>query len=70
MARADLLIRLVQSGIQGDKACFKNIVKAIIVEERTKQHKVLAERLEELLSAAPMERSVTNAGSTSGHPVP
>lgn len=45
MARADLLLRLVQSGVQGDKASFRKIVEAIIAEERTKQHKVLAENL-------------------------
>ena len=53
MARADLLIRLVQSSIRGDKAGFRKVVEAIIAEERTKQHKVLAEKLEELLNAAP-----------------
>ena len=41
MARADLLIRLVQSGIRGDKATFGKVVEAITAEERTKQHKVL-----------------------------
>ena len=62
MARADLLIRLVQSGIRGDKASFRKVVEAIIAEERTKQHKVLAEKLEEMLNAAPVERPVTNGG--------
>ena len=62
MARADLLIRLVQSGIRGDKASFRKVVEAIIAEERTKQHKVLAEKLEEFLNAAPVERPVTNGG--------
>lgn len=60
MARADLLIRLVQSGIRGDKVTFKKIVEAIIAEERSKQHKMLAEKLEEVLNAAPVERSITN----------
>ena len=50
MARADLLIKLVQSGFKGDKEIFKKAVEAIIAEERTKQHKVLAEKLEEMLS--------------------
>ena len=62
MARADLLIRLVQSGIRGDKVSFRKVVEAIIAEERTKQHKVLANQLEELLTVVPVERSVTNAG--------
>lgn len=62
MARTDLLILLVQSGIRGDKAGFRKVVEAIVAEERTKQHKVLAEKLEKLLNAAPLERPVTNGG--------
>ena len=62
MARADLLLRLVQSGVQGDKASFRKIVEAIIAEERTKQHKVLAEKLEEFLNATTAERPITNGG--------
>ncbi|VFT44116.1 AAA ATPase central domain-containing protein [Pseudomonas aeruginosa] len=50
MARADLLVSLVQSGMRGDKAKFRKITEAIIVEERSKQHKVLADRLESALS--------------------
>jgi len=60
MARADLLVRLVQSGTRGDKATFRKIVEAIIAEERSKQHKVLAEKLEEVLSSAPIDRTVSN----------
>lgn len=60
MARADLLIRLVQSGARGDKVTFRKVVEAIVAEERSKQHKVLAERLEEALNSAPPNRTVTN----------
>lgn len=60
MARADLLVRLVQSEIRGDKATFRKIVEAIIAEERSKQHKVLAEKLEEVLNTAPIDRPVTS----------
>lgn len=63
MARADLLIRLVQSGIRGDKVSFRKVVEAIIAEERTKQHKVLAEQLEEILAVMPVEHSYTNVGA-------
>ncbi|MDR3204418.1 MAG: hypothetical protein LBV23_06705 [Deltaproteobacteria bacterium] len=63
MARADLLIRLVQTGVRGDKANFRKVVEAIITNERSKQHKVLAERLNELLNSAPAERPVTNGES-------
>lgn len=60
MARADLLLRLVQTGIRGDKVSFRKVVEAIIAEERTKQHSVLAAQLEEALNAAPFERPLTN----------
>lgn len=60
MARADLLIRLVQSGIRGDKAVFRKVVEAIIAEERAKQHIVLAERLTESLNISPVDRPVSN----------
>nr|VFK23737.1 MAG: Predicted ATPase, AAA+ superfamily [Candidatus Kentron sp. LFY] len=63
MARADLLIRLVQSGTRGDRAAFRKVVEAIIAEERSKQHKVLAERLEKMLNTAPVERPATNGGA-------
>ncbi len=63
MARADLLISLVQSGIRSDKTSFRKVVEAIIAEERAKQHKVLAERLHKLLNDSSVDHSVTN-GST------
>ncbi len=60
MARADLLIRLIQSGIQGDNVTFRKVVEAIIAEERAKQHNVLAKQLEEILNTAPVNRPTTN----------
>lgn len=60
MARADLLVSLTQSGIKGDMTTFKKVVEAIIAEERGKQHKVLADKLERALNAAPIDHSVTN----------
>lgn len=49
MARADLLIKLVKAGSDGDKLLFKQTVEALIAEERAKQHHVLAARLAESL---------------------
>jgi AAA+ superfamily predicted ATPase len=63
MARADLLIRLVQSGIRGDKANFRKVVEAIIAEERTKQHKVLADNLADILNSTPPEKPFTNGSA-------
>ncbi|MDM8515660.1 ATP-binding protein [Desulfobacterales bacterium HSG16] len=67
MARADLIVRLVQSGMRSDKATFRKVVEAIIAEERSKQHKVLAAKLEELLNTAPVERPDAKGGYMLDH---
>lgn len=45
MARADLLIKLIRAGSQGDQASFRRAVEALIAEERAKHHFILADRL-------------------------
>lgn len=45
MARADLLLDLVRGGAQGDQTLFRKALEAIVTEERTKQHHILADRL-------------------------
>lgn len=45
MARSDLLISLVKAGASGDQRLMTATVEAIIAEERSKQHTVLADRL-------------------------
>ncbi len=45
MARADLLLDLVRSGARGDQPLFRKALEALIAEERTKQHHILADRL-------------------------
>ena len=47
MPRADLLLQLVESGSKGDKPLFRKTVEAIVSEERAKNHKILADKLEE-----------------------
>jgi SpoVK/Ycf46/Vps4 family AAA+-type ATPase len=49
MARSDLLLSLVKSGIEGDQHLFRKTVEAISAEEKVKQHYALAERLDNLL---------------------
>ena len=61
MPRADLLIRLVQSGIRNDKVTFRKIVESIIAEERAIRHNVLADRLSGLISVAPYEQPSPNS---------
>jgi len=45
MARADLLLDLVRAGARGEQALFRKALEALIVEERAKQHHILADRL-------------------------
>ena len=49
MARANLLLKLVQAGSTGDKALFLKVVESLIAEEKSKQHHVVADQLEEIL---------------------
>jgi Predicted ATPase (AAA+ superfamily) len=51
MARADLLVSLVQAARQGDQVLLERTVEALIAEERANQHNVLADRLEQHLRA-------------------
>lgn len=46
MARADLILDLIKNSLSGNKYQFKKVVEAIIAEERTKQHTILAEKLQ------------------------
>ena len=45
MARADLLIDIVRAGAEGNQELFRRALEALITEERSKQHHVLADRL-------------------------
>jgi SpoVK/Ycf46/Vps4 family AAA+-type ATPase len=53
MARADLLIHLVQSARQGDDAGLRRTVESLIAEERDKQHHLVADRLMAALDQGP-----------------
>lgn len=50
MARADLLVNLVRANSRGDSILFRRTLEALIAEERSKQHHVLADRLAEYLN--------------------
>jgi hypothetical protein len=63
LTRADLLIRLVQAGVRGDKTSLKKVVEAIISEEIAKQHTVLAEKLEETIRTALFDAPAPNSGA-------
>jgi hypothetical protein len=51
MARSDLLVALVRAGATGDRNLARTSAEALIADERTKQHNVLADRLSGALKA-------------------
>jgi AAA+ superfamily predicted ATPase len=59
MARSDLLVTLVRAGLKGEEDLFRRTVEAVIAEENSKQHRVLANELSDQLKSA----SVTSISS-------
>jgi SpoVK/Ycf46/Vps4 family AAA+-type ATPase len=49
MARADLLLSLIKAATRNDQALVRKTVEAMVAEERSKRHTVLAEQLEQQL---------------------
>jgi len=45
MARADLLLDIVKAGAEGNHELFRKALEALVAEERSKQHNVLADQL-------------------------
>lgn len=68
MARADLIADLVAYGMAGDRVRLRKTVEALIAEENAKKHKVLANRLGELLAVSRhgQERDDSDAGPING----
>jgi len=46
MARADLLLNLIKHALSGNKPMVRKIAEAVIAEERSKNHSILADKLE------------------------
>lgn len=63
MARADLLLSLVSAGSSGDYRLFRQTVEALIAEERSKQHHILADRLMEKLNTATPKNDISRFGN-------
>jgi SpoVK/Ycf46/Vps4 family AAA+-type ATPase len=57
MARSDLLLNLVKSKAIGDEKLFRQTVEAIILEETSKQHHVLAKQLSDALKDSSNDRN-------------
>lgn len=67
MARADLLCELIKYGLINDAASFRKAAEALCAEERSKQHTVLANKIEDLLRTS---RRMTPREATSGPIIP
>lgn len=52
MARSDLILDMVEAQNRGDGARFRLVVEALIAEERSNQHHLVADRLSELITSA------------------
>jgi SpoVK/Ycf46/Vps4 family AAA+-type ATPase len=62
MARSDLLVSLVRSGVAGDRDGFLRTAEAVIAEERAKKHDVLAGELAKAIMQAP-STALSNNGN-------
>ena len=52
MARSDLIVDMVEAQRRGDSTRFRLVVEALIAEERSNQHHLVADRLSELITSA------------------
>ncbi len=66
MARADVLLDLVRAGSRGEQQLFRKALEALIAEERSKQHHVLADRLATYLQAHGGASSLSPPASRNG----
>ncbi|MBZ9701964.1 MULTISPECIES: ATP-binding protein [unclassified Mesorhizobium] len=53
MARSDLLLSIVRAGAEGDQATLRASVEALVAEEKSKQHNILADRLQRVINSVP-----------------
>jgi SpoVK/Ycf46/Vps4 family AAA+-type ATPase len=54
MARSDLLVSLVRAGAAGDRSMLTSTVEALVAEEKSRSHNVLADRLQRALQSVPV----------------
>jgi SpoVK/Ycf46/Vps4 family AAA+-type ATPase len=60
VARADLLLQLVDAALNGDESRIRRVVESMAAEEGQKRHTILADELSELLSRSRREGSIAN----------
>lgn len=61
MARSDLLLSIVRAGASGDRTALRSSVEAAVAEERSKNHHVLADRLQRALNVIAVTPPATSA---------
>ncbi|PPA69440.1 AAA family ATPase [Jeotgalibacillus proteolyticus] len=64
MARADLIIKLVEAGSLRNMKLFNKTVEAMIAEERSKNHNILADRLTDVLRESNKSQLFNNDNKT------
>lgn len=70
MARSDLLLALIRAGATGDETQFRRAADAVIADERSKKHDVLAERLANVLRQGVLRTTETHTKpQINGHAV-
>jgi SpoVK/Ycf46/Vps4 family AAA+-type ATPase len=57
MARSDLLVSLVRAGATGDRSMLASTVEALVAEEKSRSHHVLADRLQRAFQTVPVTTS-------------
>ncbi|MFA7347722.1 MAG: ATP-binding protein [Desulfurivibrionaceae bacterium] len=62
MARADILLSIVKSAIGNDNLSLRKAVETLAADERSKNHRILADRLTELLSV--QNNQISKSSST------
>lgn len=69
MARADLLGDKIRYGLNNDITNFRKAAEAICAEERAKQHRVLVNKIENMLKISdhPMTRDVSKRSANNGN---
>lgn len=71
MARSDLLLALIRAGTNGDETQFRRAADAVIADERSKKHDVLAERLATVLRQGTLRKTEAySKPQANGHTVP
>lgn len=66
MARSDLLMSVIKAGLNGNRGAVRNVTEAIIAEERTKNHKIFAKQLLDILEAEEKNKTTSTPNYPNG----